>query len=425
MIRKHHLLTLALCASLTACASENNTVDDSNVQADAGEQDTTEQDATQQDATQQDTSTAPTTAVRVATYNASLYRQQAGQLADDLAGGQDAQAKEVAEVLQRVRPDVVLINEFDWDADGEAARIFQEEYLAVGQAGQEALDYSHRYVPATNTGLASGVDLDGDGQATTEPGSNAYGNDSYGYGQFPGQYGMVIYSRYPIATDAIRSFQEFLWKEMPDSQMPADFYSEQAKDVMRLSSKNHVDVPVEIGGTTVHVLASHPTPPAFDGPEDRNGRRNHDEVRLWLDYVTGGEQAAYLVDDSGVAGGLADGAEFVVVGDLNTDPKDGDSRRGALVDLLAFAQDPQPTSEGGAQAGEDQGRANAEHEGDHALDTADFSDGRVGNLRVDYALPSQGLSVTDSGVFWPAPGQPQAELVDVSDHHLVWVDLEL
>ena len=36
-------------------------------------------------------------------------------------------------------------------------------------------------------------------------------------------------------------------------------------------------VTIQIDGKTVHFLTSHPTPPVFDGPEDRNGTRNGDE----------------------------------------------------------------------------------------------------------------------------------------------------
>ena len=65
--------------------------------------------------------------------------------------------------------------------------------------------------------------------------------------------------------------------------------------------------------------------------------------------------------------------------------------------------------------------------GDPALDTADWrDDGGPGNLRVDYVLPSAGLAITGSGVFWPAPGAPLADAaVEASDHRLVWVDLAL
>jgi hypothetical protein len=57
------------------------------------------------------------------------------------------------------------------------------------------------------------------------------------------------------------------------------------------------------------MLLHHPTPPAFDGPERRNVMRNHDEIRLWADYVGcgGTEGAAYLYDDAGTSGGIAPG----------------------------------------------------------------------------------------------------------------------
>lgn len=81
----------------------------------------------------------------------------------------------------------------------------------------------------------------------------------------------MIYSKHPIDTDNIRTFQEFLWKDMPGALLPVDpedadgngdtssWYTAEELDVLRLSSKNHVDVPVLIDGETVHVLAAHPT----------------------------------------------------------------------------------------------------------------------------------------------------------------------
>ena len=50
-------------------------------------------------------------------------------------------------------------------------------------------------------------------------------------------------------------------------------------DDVRLSSTSHWGVPVDVDGSTVRFLVSHPTPPVFDGAEDRNGTRNHDEIR--------------------------------------------------------------------------------------------------------------------------------------------------
>ena len=108
---------------------------------------------------------------------------------------------------------------------------------------------------------------------------------------------MVLLSRFPIDRARARTFGKFLWRDVPAALLPddpqtpapADWYSAQELAVLPLSSKNHWDVPVRIGKRTLHLLISHPTPPAFDGPEDRNGKRNHDEIRFWRDYLTAGE----------------------------------------------------------------------------------------------------------------------------------------
>ncbi|MDI3331390.1 MAG: endonuclease/exonuclease/phosphatase family protein [Micrococcus sp.] len=364
--------------------------------------------------------------VRVATYNASLNRGAEGQLLADLSTPDHEQARAVAEVIQRTAPDILLINEFDYVAGGAAAEAFRDNYLAVGQNGQAPVDYPYYYTAPVNTGVPSGHDLNQDGTVGGP-------DDAWGFGLFPGQYGMVVYSKYPIDAEDVRTFQDFRWADMPDHQMPEDYYTDEQEQVLRLSSKSHWDVPVRIGDKTVHVLAAHPTPPSFDGAEDRNGRRNNDEIRFWADYVTGGATASYIYDDAGRRGGLDRRERFVVLGDYNSDPHDGDSYPGAIDQLLEHSriQDPQQSSAGGAEASERQGGANAGHVSDPAYDTADFNDvPGPGNLRADYALPSENLPLRGGGVFWPEQGEPGSELTGeypfpTSDHRLVWVDVKV
>lgn len=361
--------------------------------------------------------------LRVATFNASMYRPTAGGLATDLRTG-DEQARRVAAIVQHLRPDVLALLEFDYDEEHRAADLFRREYLAVGQRGGEPIDYPYVYVAQSNTGVPSGMDLDNDGQ-DDGPG------DSLGYGRFPGQYAFVVYSRYPIDTGRVRTFRTFLWKDMPGARLPdvpatpepADWYSPEELAVLPLSSKNHVDVPIRAPGGVVHLLVSHPTPPVFDGPEDRNGTRNADEIRLWADYVTPG-RGDYLVDDAGQRGGLGAGESFVIAGDLNADPLDGDGTPGAMLQLLNAPRvngDFVPTGEGGridAEALPKTERGN----GAPGADTC-VMDGRD-NLRLDYVLPSRDLAILDGGVFWPAPDEPLAEAVTCSDHRLVWLDIQ-
>jgi 3-phytase/alkaline phosphatase D len=433
--------------------------------------------------------------VRFATFNASLNRDASGDLLADLAnptaqGAEPAvarriqQVRHVAEILQRIQADVLLVNEFDLDLDGKpgagsqplpaeyssrAAALFQQNFLAVPQGhparGMAApIRYAHRHTPNTNTGLPSGLDLDRNGQVVSTPHSAGYGNDALGFGQYAGQYGMTVYSKYPILS--VRSFQNFDWASMPGNLLQNDpspeaqnlskFYPPEAVQRLKLSSKNHVDLALCIRGQAVHFLVSHPTPPAFDGPEDRNGKRNHDEIRLWADYIAG---ADYLVDDQGRRGGLAPGARFVIAGDLNADPFDGDSfarRIGgrsvpAIMQLLSHPlvnARVVPQAPGGVDARDhpsNNGDANARHRGDPAHDTADFNDAAPGNLRVDYVLPSANWHVLGAGIFWPADPDRTApntsgHVFDLvghfrdqglyanfpsSDHRAVWLDLQL
>ena len=374
--------------------------------------------------------TLPSTA-RVATYNASLNRAVQGELVADLSTPDDAQAAAVAEVVQRVRPDVLLVNEFDYDDAGRALQLFQDNYLSVARGGAAPIEYAYRYSAPSNTGIASGSDLNGDGRTVTTPGTPGYGDDALGFGDFPGQFGMAVYSRYPIVESGIRTFQDFRWRDMPGNRIPTGFYDDAELDLLPLSSKSHWVVPVQYGDRVVSLVASHPTPPVFDGPEDRNGRRNADEIRMTADLVAGGERGAYLYDDQGRRGGLAPGSLFVVAGDQNSDPRDGDSLPGAIAPLLDPAlvnTRATPTSAGGPEAAARQGRANAAHRTDPRVDTADFADGAPGNLRVDYVLPSRGIPIRQAGVFWPVPSDPLSRLTGEfpfpsSDHRLVWVDL--
>lgn len=375
----------------------------------------------------------PPEPVRFATFNASMNRFNEGDLATELSAPGSAQPDVIAEIIQRTRPEVLLINEFDFDAGNVALDGFQTNYLSIAHGTADPIEYPYRFTAPSNTGIFSGFDYDNSGVA-----GDFVPNDSYGFGFFPGQFGMAVYSMYPIDFDDIRTFQFFKWKDMPGALLPENppgtpWYTPGAElDSFRLSSKSHWDLPIEIGKKTVHFLVSHPTPPVFDGPEDRNGTRNHDEIRFWADYVgPGASQGSYIYDDDGNHGGLQPGAMFVIAGDQNSDPLDGDSISGSIQQLTEHPRintKVTPSSPGGTEQAASQGGANTTHLSDPAFDTADFSDFAPGNLRADYVLPSKSLQIRDAGVFWPLASDPLFPLVGTfpfpsSDHRLVYVDV--
>jgi len=323
----------------------------------------------------------------------------------DLEKGTDRQINAVERIINRLAPDVLLLNNFDFDLRGVALEVF---------ASQLEVNYPYLFALPSNAGLPSGLDLDGDGRLNG-PG------DRQGFGRFSGNGGMALLSRFPIETRKVKDFSNLLWKDLAGARLPskdgAPFPSLAAQKAQRLASKGLWDVPVRLpDGRVLHVLASHATPPVFDGPEDLNGMRNRDEIRFWSGYLSK----------------IPQGELFVILGDLNADPKDGEGSHRAISRLISDPRltDPRPQSRGAKMAAKRQGGPNLRHKTDARLDTVDWDETRTpGNMRVDYVLPSKGFAVIDAGVFWPAPDEGGFDLVglngDIGAHHrLVWVDVK-
>ncbi|MEX3313904.1 endonuclease/exonuclease/phosphatase family protein [Sulfitobacter sp. PS-8MA] len=310
--------------------------------------------------------------MRIATFNTELSRKGPGLLLRDILRRRDPAIAAVTEAILATAPDIIVLQGIDYDLEGRALNALAARLADAG------LSYPHGFAGPPNAGLQSGIDLDGDGT----PGG---AGDAQGYGRFFGQGAMAILSRYPLATDQLQDFSTLLWKDLPGTLYPkpdgTPFAGPQAHATQRLSSNSHWSLPVltpDYGPVTL--LTYHATPPVFDGAEDRNGRRNHDETALWLHHL------------EGRIGTPPDGP-FVLLGDANLDLRRSDGRAEALRSLLTHPslQNPMPDAP-----------------------TANWQS--TGPMRVDYILPSRDWQVTDSGLHWP-----QGE--GASRHALIWVDL--
>lgn len=378
----------------------------------------------------EETAIVPNNNIRIATFNVSMEAlnyidrvqgQSANVTGNELSealNNDNQQIKNIAEIIQRINPDIILLNEFDrLNNSTTNLKIFIDKYLSVSQNKQAAVNYPYFYQGSVNTGVKANLDLNNNGEIDNSPA------DTYGFGYFPGHFGMALLSKYPLDIEKIRTFQNFKWKDMPDALRPFDpvtqkpWHNDKAWQVMRLSSKSHWDIPVIINNQTIHILASHPTPPVFDGPEDRNGKRNHDEIRFWHDYITP-DYGNYIYDDKNIKGGLSHNQIFVIIGDQNASNVDGDSINSAITSLLTHKniQDPKPASAGG--------KANNIENPNSVNHTAYW------RMRADYVLPSTtGWKIKDCAVFWPLEIDETFRLIKdrqaSSDHRLVWVDLEL
>ena len=148
--------------------------------------------------------------LKVATFNVSMeatnYKALGMKPSDQvlqyvLSTGEHSQVKNIAEIIQRVNPDILMLNEFDYIADKrKGVEAFVKNYLNVSQGGLDPVDYPYTYVATVNTGEPTKFDLDNNGKA------EGFGGDAYGFGLYPGQYGMALLSKYPIDVDGILTF---------------------------------------------------------------------------------------------------------------------------------------------------------------------------------------------------------------------------
>lgn len=282
-------------------------------------------------------------------------------------------------VIRALDADVLLLTDLDYDAGLAALGALQARLT------QEGLPYPHGFALPPNAGVQSGLDLDADGRLATP-------RDAWGHGDFAGQGGMALLSRLPLLADAAQDYTAFRWADLPGALLPPDMGAA-ARAQQPLSSVNHWAVPVALpDGGQLALLAWNATPPVFDGPEDRNGRRNHDEAAFWLRLLAGALPFP------------PPAAPFVLLGDAKLDAERGDGRRGAIRALIGHPQLQDPIGPGA---------------------TADYG-ARAGRLRVDYLLPSAGLAVGDAGILWPEGETALAAALRAAGRHYpVWVDLRL
>lgn len=295
----------------------------------------------------------------MAFWNSDLNRTGPGLLLRDLVQGKSDDLAQAVAAIDALRADLLVLSGFDYDAGGLALAALNETL---------ARPYPHSAALRPNTGIPSGFDLDGNGRSDEA-------RDAMGFGRFPGEGGMAILSRLPLDATQGTDHSLFLWRDLPGADLPP--LPAGAADVLRLSTTGHHDTAVVLpDGRRLHLLTWHATPPAFDGPERRNVKRNHDEAAFWL----------HLLDSP-----QAPQPPFVLLGQANVDPDKGSGDKRAIRRLLADArlQDILPG------------------------DTADYS-GTLGPLRVSYILPSAGITVTGAG---------QAPVPTGARHHPIWVEI--
>lgn len=312
--------------------------------------------------------------LRLATYNVSLERDGPGLLYRELLEG-SPQLDALGQVIGAARADLILLTGIDNDG-GDLA-------LAV-LAGRLTPAYGYWLGLPGNEGVASELDLDGDGRT----GGWA---DNLGFGKFPGHAGMAVLSRYPVHLR--RDHGALLWRDVPGAGFPQTpggaFLGPTAEARLPVFSHTFAELELATAAGPLAVFVTYLTPPVFDGPEDLNGLRNAAELIAATDILRAAEHRGYAV-----------------LADLNNDPDAGEGHKMPLARFLGNL----------TQA--------SEH---RTAETSNWAHVEQ-PMRVDYVLAAGAVTFSAAGVLSPDAdparwGLAADTLHAASDHWLVWADI--
>jgi len=347
---------------------------------------------------------------RVGTYNIEILSSS------KLNDPDEPQVNAAVEVIARVSPDILAIQELQYELEaGETPGAMDEanngRVLAdLMRAADETGGYDHTLIVLGNSGF-------------DWPGYDPDVHDPYfgpGGSTPPGMFNMAVISRYPILVDQVEFIIDFSWTDLPENSLsvleattgvvvPAGF---------PLFSAGLLVAPIDLGDEILYLVVLQTTPPHVS---DIHKHRN-------LDQLTG---LRLLVDGAlpGYEDALPSDARFVLVGDWNADGDHGDGFPEAIYQLLEHPSITpfQPTGAGSIGVSPEKNTtASVCGEGD-GLDAADPATGM--QFQMDYVLPSANLGAPiTGGMFYPdfeTEPDDWALACAASNHMLLWGDLPL
>ena len=338
-----------------------------------------------------------------------------------------------------VEPDILVLNEIDHDYE-QAIRVSISTPGAFGtsispQETKTSICRTALRWPTTPAFFQGSISMATATSPDDDRGTRDHGNDSLGYGTYPGEYSMAVLSRFPMLEDESRTFQKLLWKDLPGHHIPPGLLlgGGSAKRSDCRASLTGIYRSTLMAGLCISSFSSDAAGLRRRGRQER--RRNFDEIKLWVEYL---ELETNLTDDQGVGGGYRSSDPFVIVGDLNAAPlvegrrardrfasRSMTGRRQSIncSSIRAFRTAGRSLTSRGASITGRRRRISQDLRGSSERSTSVFGQG----ARIDYILPSKNLEIA-GGVFWPSPDEdPEGAswADDASDHRLVWLDIRI
>jgi len=145
--------------------------------------------------------------LRLASYTATLERNASELLYCDIIHRKSSQIRAALRLIATIQPDILALQRFDRGVELRAARASQTA-LKV-----RVWEMPHLLAPRPNTGMASGVDIDGNQQIGGL-------RNAQSYGTFAGQRGPLLLSRLPFNAQDSQDHSQVLWADVPQTRSP-------------------------------------------------------------------------------------------------------------------------------------------------------------------------------------------------------------
>jgi len=229
------------------------------------------------------------------------------------------QLKKVKEIVSLYEPELLFINEIQYDIDGAPNDNFKtngENLNKLNSILGTQLKYISFY-PA-NTGKNAKRNSQGEYYSDpNSPGARDFA-DQVNFGTIPHQYSSGLLSKYPIVEEKV--ITDIEWKAFNPQIDLTKFTTGDGKALpsdMELFDKNFLDVTLDVKGKMIHVIVLHTVPAYhFGNKKSPNYLRNRDQLRFLEWYLSGKTD----IDVTLLGIKPIKGESFIAAGDWNVDP---------------------------------------------------------------------------------------------------------
>ncbi len=290
------------------------------------------------------------------------------------------QLRSAAKTLRELDPDILSINEMQYDRPGVPTTQFRTEGKNIKQfAKLSGLSLPYYSFDPANTGENAKKLENNYYPPMGFPNWIEYA-DLVNFGMFPGQYSSGALSKYKVRDKVVIS--KLTWKQFNpqiDLSQFADAKGNPLPEDIELFDKNFSDITLKIQGKDVHLVLLHTVPAfGFGNKNTPNFLRNRDQLAFLKWYLTGQPERPDLDIKP-----LNKETRFIAMGDWNIDYKKeqgGEIIKSLMTQFQPWLENP-----------------NSTYIGDNFSQNTDFS------ATLDYILLSHHFKILNSGILSPDP----------------------